>query len=180
MFKYIVLVIGLLAITMTTTKSNAAVRLTVENKYVFAKSKSEKNKKTYRKRYTKKYKKREYTSRKFKRRGNSYRRSAMSRTNIVRWKGNRMPSSVARKLQEVERKFGKITIISSCRPGATVKNTGIPSMHSYCRAVDFNPPRRSYSAVAKYLKRTWKGGVGTYSGNFNHIHIDDNRGSWHN
>jgi uncharacterized protein YcbK (DUF882 family) len=53
-------------------------------------------------------------------------------------------------------------------------------MHRYCRAVDFNPPRRKYRQVARYLKTTWGGGVGTYSGRFNHIHIDDHRGRWHN
>lgn len=99
---------------------------------------------------------------------------------IVRWKEHRMPDSVAEKLMEVERKFGPIQIISSCRPGATVKNTNRPSMHRYCRAVDFNPPKNKYSEVSSFLKRTWWGGVGTYSGRFNHIHIDDNRGRWHN
>lgn len=103
-----------------------------------------------------------------------------SRSHLIRWKGHRMPAVVAEKLMEVERTFGPITIISSCRPGATVKNSGRPSMHSYCRAIDFNPPRGKYSQVANFLKSTWSGGVGTYSGCFNHIHIDDNRGRWHN
>lgn len=99
---------------------------------------------------------------------------------IVRWKEHRMPDSVAEKLMEVERKFGPIQIISSCRPGAVVKNTNVPSMHSFCRAVDFYPPKNKYNEVSSFLKRTWSGGVGTYSGRFNHIHIDDNRGRWHN
>lgn len=108
-------------------------------------------------------------------------RSRRKRTGgFTRWKGHRMPTSVAAKLKTVEAKFGKITIISSCRPGARVKKNGRPSMHSYCRAIDFKPPRGKYSAVATYLKRTWSGGVGTYSGRLNHIHIDDNRGRWHN
>lgn len=102
------------------------------------------------------------------------------KSHLIRWKGHRMPALVAEKLMEVERLYGPITIISSCRPGATVKNSGRPSMHSYCRAIDFNPVRSAYSAVANFLKRTWSGGVGTYSGRFNHIHIDDNRGRWHN
>ena len=96
------------------------------------------------------------------------------------WKGHRMPTSVATKLKSVEVKFGKLTIISSCRPGARIRKNGRPSMHSYCRAVDFKPPRRKYTAVATYLKRTWSGGVGTYSGRLNHIHIDNNKGRWHN
>jgi len=107
-------------------------------------------------------------------------KNVRGRTHLIVWKGNRMPASVAEKLMEVERLFGPITIISSCRPGATIKNTGRPSMHRYCRAIDFNPSRGKYQAVANFLKRTWHGGVGTYSGKFNHIHIDDNRGRWHN
>lgn len=103
-----------------------------------------------------------------------------SRSHLIRWKGHRMPATVAEKLMEVERLFGPVTIISSCRPGATVKNSGRPSMHSYCRAIDFNPSKGRYSQVANFLKSTWSGGVGTYSGRFNHIHIDDNRGRWHN
>ena len=99
---------------------------------------------------------------------------------FTKWKGHRMPISVANKLKSVENKFGKIRITSSCRPGARIKKNGRPSMHSYCREVDFNPPRGKYRAVANYLKRTWSGGVGTYSGRFNHIHIDNNRGRWHN
>jgi uncharacterized protein YcbK (DUF882 family) len=104
----------------------------------------------------------------------------VSRTGTVKFKGHRMPASVANKLRELESMFGKIRIISSCRKGARVRKTGRPSMHSYCRAVDFIPPRGYYWKVAIWLKLTWSGGVGTYSGRFNHIHIDDNRGRWHN
>lgn len=99
---------------------------------------------------------------------------------LVLFRGHRMPKSVSEKLIEVEKMFGKIEIISSCRPGAVIKKTNRPSMHRYCRAIDFNPKRGTYTAVANYLKRTWRGGVGTYSGYFNHIHIDNNRGRWHN
>ena len=108
------------------------------------------------------------------------RKSKIVRSGLTKFKGRKMPVSVANKLRVVESKFGKIRITSSCRPGATVRKTGRPSMHRYCRAVDFNPPRGKYRQVARYLKTTWDGGVGTYSGRFNHIHIDDHRGRWHN
>jgi uncharacterized protein YcbK (DUF882 family) len=104
----------------------------------------------------------------------------VSNENMIVFRGHRMPKSVSEKLIEVEKIFGKISIISGCRPGATIKNTNRPSMHSFCRAVDFNPRKGTYNKVAQYLKNTWWGGVGTYSGYFNHIHIDNNRGRWHN
>lgn len=161
----IVLVCVLVA--LTSTKAEAAIKW-VDGQPVFYKQKIVK-KKVYskKKRYAKK---RIYKSSK----------SKVIRSGIVKFKGHSMPVSVANKLRNVETKFGKIKILSSCRPGATVRKTGRPSMHRYCRAVDFNPPRGKYRQVARYLKTTWGGGVGTYSGRFNHIHIDDHRGRWHN
>lgn len=142
---------------------------------VFSKENSDKPAK---KRYNKKHKSNKNTS------NNVVFKSETVKSNandaFVVFRGHRMPKSVSEKLIEVEKMFGKIEIISSCRPGATVKKTNRPSMHRYCRAIDFNPRKGSYNAVASYLKRTWKGGVGTYSGYFNHIHIDNNRGRWHN
>jgi len=173
----IVLVCVLVA--LTSTKAEAAIKW-VDGQPVFYKQKIVK-KKVYskRKRYAKKkvyYKKRRYA----KKRIYKSRKSRVVRSGLTKFKGHRMPVSVANKLRVVESKFGKIRITSSCRPGATVRKTGRPSMHRYCRAVDFNPPRGKYRQVARYLKTTWGGGVGTYSGRFNHIHIDDHRGRWHN
>jgi uncharacterized protein YcbK (DUF882 family) len=173
----IVLVCVLVA--LTSTKAEAAIKW-VDGQPVFYKQKIVK-KKVYskRKRYAKKKvysKKRRYV----KKRIYKSRKSRVARSGLTKFKGHRMPVSVANKLRVVESKFGKIRISSSCRPGATVRKTGRPSMHRYCRAVDFNPPRGKYRQVARYLKTTWGGGVGTYSGRFNHIHIDDHRGRWHN
>lgn len=85
-----------------------------------------------------------------------------------------VPGSIKAKLGEVRRKFGRIKIISTYRRGARIAGSRRASYHRYCRAVDFNPPRGKYWQVAKYLKRTWrKGGIGTYSGRMNHIHIDN-------
>jgi len=185
----IVLVFVLVA--LTSTKAEAAIKWVdgqpifytkkVVKKKVYSKRKRYAKKKVYskRKRYAKKkvyYKKRRYA----KKRIYKSRKSRVVRSGLTKFKGHRMPVSVANKLRVVESKFGKIRISSSCRRGATVRKTGRPSMHRYCRAVDFNPPRGKYRQVAGYLKTTWGGGVGTYSGRFNHIHIDDHRGRWHN
>ena len=197
----IVLVFVLVA--LTSTKAEAAIKW-VDGKPIFYTKKAVKKKVYYkkrryakkkvyskRKRYAKKkvyYKKRRYAKKKVyskkrryaKKRIYKSRKSRVARSGLTKFKGHRMPVSVANKLRVVESKFGKIRISSSCRPGATVRKTGRPSMHRYCRAVDFNPPRGKYRQVARYLKTTWGGGVGTYSGRFNHIHIDDHRGRWHN
>ena len=175
----LLIVLVCVLVALTSTKAEAAIKW-VDGQPVFYKQKVVK-KKVYskRKRYAKKKvysKKRRYA----KKRIYKSRKSRVVCSGLTKFKGHRMPVSVANKLRVVESKFGKIRISSSCRPGATVRKTGRPSMHRYCRAVDFNPPRGKYRQVARYLKTTWGGGVGTYSGRFNHIHIDDHRGRWHN
>lgn len=160
-----------ISILVTPFESKANIKFDVNGRVVSQKQKKTSNRNIYFKR-TKRIKRTKRTKRFFK--------SKVGRTHLVRWKNHRMPASVANKLKEVERKFGKVTILSSCRPGAVVKKSGRPSMHRYCRAVDFNPPRGKYRQVANFLKSTWRGGVGTYSGRHHHIHIDDNRGRWHN
>ena len=164
----LVIVLLLLVLTvLDVSKAEAAVKWVDGNPVFYTKKVVKKKVYSKKRRYAKK---RIYKSRK----------SKMVRSGLTKFKGHKMPASVANKLRVVESKFGKIRITSSCRPGATVRKTGRPSMHRYCRAVDFNPPRGKYRQVARYLKTTWGGGVGTYSGRFNHIHIDDHRGRWHN
>ena len=164
----LVIVLLLLVLTvLDVSKAEAAVKWVDGNPVFYTKKVVKKKVYSKKRRYAKK---RIYKSRK----------SRVVRSGLTKFKGHRMPVSVANKLRVVESKFGKIRILSSCRPGATVRKTGRPSMHRYCRAVDFNPPRGKYRQVARYLKTTWGGGVGTYSGRFNHIHIDDHRGRWHN
>ena len=178
-------ILSLMILVFMNSTANSAVRW-VDGQPVF--HKAAKTKKVYKKKrkYAKRSyrKKRRYYAKKKRIRQNrrtSWRpQSRVSRSGSTKFKGHKMPVSVANKLRSVEVKFGKIRIISSCRPGATVRKTGRPSMHRYCRAIDFKPRRGTYRQVARYLKTTWGGGVGTYSGRFNHIHIDDHRGRWHN
>jgi uncharacterized protein YcbK (DUF882 family) len=83
-----------------------------------------------------------------------------------------MPSEIRAILDNVRSLFGQINILSTHRPGAKIAGTNKASYHSSCRAVDFVPPKNKYKEVAAYLKSNWKGGVGTYSGRFRHIHVD--------
>jgi hypothetical protein len=82
-----------------------------------------------------------------------------------------LPSGLKRTLAEVERRFGPVQVISGHRPGATIAGSGKTSYHASCRAVDFRV--RNQSQAAAWLKANHYGGVGTYSGGHNHIHIDD-------
>lgn len=84
-----------------------------------------------------------------------------------------LPASVKAELRKLEKKFGKVRIISTYRKNARVKKTGRRSKHASCRAVDFKI--RNKKAAWKYIRRTWKGGAGVYYGRLNHIHIDNGR-----
>lgn len=91
-----------------------------------------------------------------------------------------LPGSLKSTLSVLQKKFGKLTIISTHRPGARIRGSGKRSLHASCRAVDFHPPRGKYKAVLAWLKRNHPGGIGTYSGRFHHIHIDAGpRTRWH-
>ncbi|NOU08162.1 MAG: DUF882 domain-containing protein [Hyphomicrobiaceae bacterium] len=83
-----------------------------------------------------------------------------------------LPGVLKQRLSEVRNRFGKITVVSTHRPGARINGSGKPSYHGSCRAVDFVPPSGKYSAVTKFLYATHEGGVGTYTC-MNHIHIDN-------
>lgn len=91
-----------------------------------------------------------------------------------------VPAELTLLLVDVERHFGPVQVISTHRPGAIVAGTGRRSKHADCRAVDFIPAAGKYREVADWLKDVHDGGVGTYSCNMHHIHIDngDNR-RWH-
>ncbi|MEM1306605.1 MAG: D-Ala-D-Ala carboxypeptidase family metallohydrolase [Pseudomonadota bacterium] len=84
-----------------------------------------------------------------------------------------LPGVLKKRLAQIRKKFGKVTVISTFRRGARIRGTGRPSYHASCRAVDFNPPRGKYRAVARWLKANHSGGVGTYSCKMHHIHIDN-------
>lgn len=67
--------------------------------------------------------------------------------------------------------WGPLRVVSTCRPGAFIRNTHVPSYHRYGMAIDFMAPRGKKRAMVKWLHLHTLGGVMTYS-NFKHIHID--------
>lgn len=73
-------------------------------------------------------------------------------------------------LERVEAAFGPMQVVSTCRPGATVRGTGRPSRHASGNAVDFKAGARK-AAVVRWLIANHHGGIMTYRG-MSHIHID--------
>lgn len=84
-----------------------------------------------------------------------------------------LPGNVKVMLNSLTRKFGTLSIVSTYRKNALIAGTRKRSYHASCRAVDFHPPRNKYKQVLAYLRSTWKGGLGTYSGCMHHLHIDN-------
>lgn len=98
-----------------------------------------------------------------------------SRTNIFRRYAaasasrSCLKSETAAVLQRLEARIGKVQVISTCRPGATIAGTGRPSYHRYGMAVDFNTPRK---AEAISFLRSQGVFVMTYCG-LTHVHFNN-------
>jgi hypothetical protein len=75
-------------------------------------------------------------------------------------------------LGRIEAQFGRVQIVSTCRPGARIAGTGRISRHASGNAVDFNAPSGRKGAVVQWLIANHRsGGVMTYAG-MSHIHVD--------
>ena len=79
-------------------------------------------------------------------------------------------------LDRVEAKFGRVEIVSTCRPGAVIAGTGHASMHRYGRAVDFVAQPGRKAEIVRWLAANNSGGTMTYA-HMNHIHMDT--GAYH-
>ena len=74
-------------------------------------------------------------------------------------------------LGRIESKFGRVQIVSTCRPGARIAGTGRPSRHASGNAIDFRAPGRKGEVVRWLIANHKSGGVMTYNG-MDHIHVD--------
>jgi uncharacterized protein YcbK (DUF882 family) len=91
-----------------------------------------------------------------------------------------LPGRLKDMLASIESRFGPVRVISTHRPGARIAGTQHMSLHATCRAVDFHPPAGKYGEVLAYLRAHWNGGIGTYSGQAHHLHVDlGYRKQWH-
>jgi Bacterial SH3 domain len=74
-------------------------------------------------------------------------------------------------LERIEEKFGRVKLVSTCRPGSTITGTGQPSRHASGNAVDFDADRRKGEIVEWLVANHHDGGTMTYAG-MDHIHVD--------
>jgi len=74
-------------------------------------------------------------------------------------------------LETIEAKFGRVQLVSTCRPGATIAGSGRPSRHASGNAVDFNAKGNKAAIVAWLTANHKSGGTMTYS-DMDHIHVD--------
>lgn len=74
-------------------------------------------------------------------------------------------------LNRIEAQFGTVQLVSTCRPGATIRNTGRPSRHASGNAIDFNAGGRKGAIVSWLRANHHNGGTMTYA-NMSHIHVD--------
>ena len=75
-------------------------------------------------------------------------------------------------LERIEATFGRVQIISTCRPGARIAGSGRISKHASGEAIDFNAPSGRKAELVRWLITNHKsGGTMTYSG-MSHIHVD--------
>jgi hypothetical protein len=104
--------------------------------------------------------------------------AALAQPGVV---GECLPGELKSVIGQIEQRWGGVKVISTHRPGARVRGTGRPSRHANCNAIDFRPAKGTFREVANWLKANHEGGVGTYSGRLNHIHIDNGPPyRWHN
>jgi hypothetical protein len=74
-------------------------------------------------------------------------------------------------LDRIERQFGPVKVISTCRPGALIAGTSHLSRHASGNAVDFLASHRKAAIVEWLITNHRDGGIMTYA-NMDHIHVD--------
>ena len=74
-------------------------------------------------------------------------------------------------LDRIEQKFGRVEVVSTCRPGAFIAGTGRISRHASGNAVDFKAGARKAAILEWLIANHRSGGIMTYAG-MDHIHVD--------
>jgi hypothetical protein len=74
-------------------------------------------------------------------------------------------------LGRIESRFGPVSIVSTCRPGAVIATTGKPSKHRHGQAIDFDAGSRKGEIVRWLVANHHAGGTMTYR-DMGHIHVD--------
>lgn len=74
-------------------------------------------------------------------------------------------------LSRIERQFGTMQVVSTCRPGARIAGTGRISRHASGNAVDFNAGGRKGAVIRWLIANHHSGGTMTYA-HSGHVHVD--------
>ena len=74
-------------------------------------------------------------------------------------------------LERIESKFGRMQIISTCRPGATIAGSGRPSRHASGNAIDFDAGSKKSAVINWLTANHHSGGTMTYP-DMDHVHVD--------
>jgi len=74
-------------------------------------------------------------------------------------------------LERIEAKFGRVELVSTCRPGARIAGTARMSRHASGNAVDFNAGSRKAAILDWLVANHRAGGTMTYR-DMDHIHVD--------
>ncbi len=74
-------------------------------------------------------------------------------------------------LNTIESHFGRVEIISTCRPGARIATSGRPSKHASGQAIDFRASGKKKQVLNWLINNHHNGGTMTYS-DMDHIHVD--------
>jgi uncharacterized protein YcbK (DUF882 family) len=82
-----------------------------------------------------------------------------------------LKSEISAVLARIEAKFGRVQVVSTCRPGARIAGTGKLSRHATGDAVDFRVPGRKGRVIKWLIANHHSGGIMTYRG-MDHIHVD--------
>lgn len=121
---------------------------------------------SYKRRSARSYSKRRYGKRRVARRSSRRSSGSASASRTC------LKASARALLNRIESNFGRVHVISTCRPGAVIRGSGKPSKHRYGLAVDFKAPSGKKAAIVRWLiKNHQSGGTMTYSG-MSHIHVD--------
>jgi hypothetical protein len=82
-----------------------------------------------------------------------------------------LTSAARNLLARIRAQFNNVQIVSTCRPGARIAGTGVPSKHASGQAIDFRVPGRKAEVVRWLIANDRMGGIMTYR-DMDHIHVD--------
>ncbi len=106
--------------------------------------------------------------------GVRFRDRAMTSRAVSRLSGTSttcLTSAARNLLARIRSQFNNVEIVSTCRPGARIAGTNVPSRHASGQAIDFRVPGHKAEVVRWLIANDRMGGIMTYR-DMDHIHVD--------